>query len=47
MGRSALEPGLLPDPLPNDDQDKPYFMGGDDAFPLRPYMVKPYPHTDT
>ncbi|XP_041464135.1 putative nuclease HARBI1 [Lytechinus variegatus] len=52
FNRSRLEPGLRegtiglpqPDPLPNDDQDTPYYMVGDDAFPLRPYMMKPYPH---
>jgi len=52
FNRSELEPGLregtinLPDPspLPNDDRDMPYFMVGDDAFPLRPYMMKPFSH---
>lgn len=47
---STLEPALregtlgLPDPapLPGDDRDTPFFMVGDDAFPLRPYMMKPY-----
>ncbi|WAR25316.1 hypothetical protein MAR_011020 [Mya arenaria] len=33
-----------PDSLPNDDRDTPYYMVGDDAFPLRQYMLKPYPH---
>ena len=50
--RSELEPALreghinLPDPspLPHDDQNTPYFMLGDDAFPLRPYMMKPFSH---
>jgi hypothetical protein len=49
---SNLEPSLregtlglpAPAPLPHDDRDTPYFMVGDDAFPLRTYMVKPYPH---
>ncbi|XP_052809631.1 uncharacterized protein LOC128238097 [Mya arenaria] len=52
FNRSQLEPALrqgtlgLPpqDPLPNDDQDTPYFIVGDDAFPLRTYLMKPYSH---
>ncbi|XP_052813932.1 uncharacterized protein LOC128240986 [Mya arenaria] len=52
FNRSRLEPGLRegtiglpqPDSLPNDDRDTPYYMVGDDAFPLRQYMLKPYPH---
>ena len=32
------------DPLPNDDQDTPYFFVGDDALALRPNMIKPYFH---
>ena len=43
-----IEEGALglpnPDPLPNDDLDTPYFFVGDDAFALRPNMIKPYSH---
>ena len=36
--------GLPPaEPLPNDDRDIPYFLVGDDAFPLQPWLLKPYP----
>lgn len=30
-----------PHPLPDDDNDIPYFLVGDDAFPLRTWMMKP------
>ena len=33
-----------PEPLPRDDRDTGYFLVGDDAFALRIYMMKPYPH---
>lgn len=29
--------------LPNTSQKLPYVLFGDDAFPLTPYMMKPYP----
>ena len=36
----------LPDsePLPHDDRPIPYFLVGDDAFPLRTWMMKPFSH---
>ena len=35
--------GLPPlDRLTNDDLDVPYYLIGDDAFPLRTWMMKPY-----
>ena len=46
--RAALETGDIgfPDaePLPNDDHNIPYFLVGDDAFPLRNWMMKPFSH---
>ena len=47
-----LEPALRnntlglppPDALPNDNRDTPYFLVGDDAFPLRRWMMKPFSH---
>lgn len=45
--REALDDGTinLPQdrPYPNDDQPMPFSLVGDDAFPLRRYMMKPYP----
>lgn len=31
-----------PDPLPHDDKPTPYFIIGDDAFPLRTWLMKPF-----
>jgi len=44
--RAALEDNTIgfsePDPLPGDDRDFPYFIIGDDAFPLRNWLMKLY-----
>ena len=44
----ALEEGTagLPEtlPIPNDDQHLPFCIVGDDAFGLRTWLLKPYPH---
>ena len=44
--KECLEDGTLDlpeaEPLPNDDQDMPYFFLGDDAFALRTNMMKPF-----
>jgi hypothetical protein len=46
--REAIEDGTAgipdPQPLPNDDQDVPFAFVGDDAFPLRSWLMKPFPH---
>ena len=36
----------FPDPesLPHDDKNMPYFLVGDDAFPLKAWMMKPFAH---
>ena len=44
--RTALEEGTIgfpePEPLPHDDRNMPYFLIGDDAFPLRTWLMKPF-----
>ena len=46
--KEAFEDGSIgmpePDPLPNDDKPMPYFIVGDDAFPLKIWLIKPLPH---
>ena len=48
--KQCTEDGTLglpdPEPLPNDTQDVPYFFVGDDAFGLRPNMMKPFGHRE-
>ena len=45
--RQAIEEDNLgippPQPMPHDDQPLPYFIIADDAFPLRSWLLKPYP----
>ena len=33
-----------PAPIPNDDKPVPYHFVGDDAFALRTWLMKPFPH---
>ena len=44
--RNALETGTvgLPadEPLPNSEEPVPYFLVGDDGFPLRTWLMKPH-----
>ena len=44
--KEVLENGAIgfpaADPVPNDDRPMPYFIIGDDAFPLRTWLVKPF-----
>ncbi len=30
------------EPLPHDDKNMPYYIVGDDAFALKPLLMKPY-----
>ena len=32
-----------PEPIPGDDRPLPYFIIGDDAFPMTTYLMKPFP----
>ena len=45
--RPALESGDIgfpaPSPMANNDKDMQYFLVGDDASPLRTWMMKPFP----
>ena len=45
--KRRLEAGTLglppPEPIPGDDRDLPFFVIGDDAFPMATYLIKPYP----
>lgn len=49
--RKAMDRGLLnfppPEPLPNSDIVMPYMFVGDEAYPLRCDLMKPYPGKQT
>jgi len=44
--KETIEDGTIglpaPDPLPPHDRPMPYFFIGDDAFALKPWMMKPF-----
>ena len=44
--KEAIEDDTLnfppPESIPNDDKDMPYFIVGDDAFALKPWLMKPF-----
>lgn len=44
--KETIEDGTIglpaPDPLPGDDRPMPFFLIGDDAFALKPWMMKPF-----
>ncbi|XP_035660672.1 putative nuclease HARBI1 [Branchiostoma floridae] len=44
--RQGLQEGTIglppPDDLPDDDRETPYYIIGDDAFPLREWLMKPF-----
>ncbi|XP_034042938.1 protein ALP1-like [Thalassophryne amazonica] len=46
--KTCLEDGTIgfpdPQPLPHDTEDVSFFWVGDDAFALRPNLMKPYAH---
>ena len=35
-----------PEPMPHDDRDMPYFIVADDAFGMKPWLMKPYAQRD-
>ena len=48
--KGAIEDGTIgfpdPAPIPNDDEPMPYFMVRDDAFALKPNLMKPFSKRD-
>ena len=48
--KETIEDGTIgfppAEPLPNDDRPLPYYIIGDDAFPLRTWLMKPFSRRD-
>lgn len=48
--KAGLEQGTLglppPEPLPYDNRNVPYFIVGDEAFPLQPWLMKKFPNRE-